>query len=288
MSAAVAPKQKKVHYPFWLGGAASCTATLFSHPLDLTKVRMQTLRGSNRGMLRTMMLVVREEGFLALYNGLTASLLRQATYSTVRFAIYDFLKERTQGPLTMDKMVFNSVIAGCVGGVVGNPADIVNIRMQNDGNLPKHLQRSYRNALDGLYRIAKEESIVEFARGLGPNIVRATLMTASQLVSYDVFKALLLQQVGLKDNVWTHFGASSMAGLVATTVCSPFDVVKTRIMNASKDGRSALDVFKLTLRHEGVSAFFKGWTPAFIRLGPHTIVTFMVYEQLKRAWNNLL
>ena len=33
--------------------------------------------------------IVKNEGFFALYNGLSASLLRQLTYSTTRFAIYD-------------------------------------------------------------------------------------------------------------------------------------------------------------------------------------------------------
>lgn len=33
-------------------------------------------------------------GFLALYNGLSASLLRQLTYSTTRFAIYETVKQK--------------------------------------------------------------------------------------------------------------------------------------------------------------------------------------------------
>lgn len=33
--------------------------------------------------------IVRNQGLLALYNGLSASLLRQLTYSTTRFAIYE-------------------------------------------------------------------------------------------------------------------------------------------------------------------------------------------------------
>ena len=37
-------------------------------------------------------MLVRNEGFIHLYDGLSASLLRQATYSTVRFGAYDFLK----------------------------------------------------------------------------------------------------------------------------------------------------------------------------------------------------
>jgi dicarboxylate transporter 10 len=40
------------------------------------------------------------------------------------------------------------------------------------------LQRNrYRNALQGLVQIGKEEGIKTFARGLGPNIVRSVLMS---------------------------------------------------------------------------------------------------------------
>jgi dicarboxylate transporter 10 len=72
-------------------------------------------------------------------------------------------------------------------------------------------------------------------------------------------------------------------GLVATTVCSPLDVVKTRIMNAhgKDDIRRPLKMMKYMVQHEGVGSLFRGWMPAFIRLGPHTIVTFIVLEQLK-------
>lgn len=35
------------------------------------------------------------------------------------------------------------------------------------------------------------------------------------------------------------------------------------------------------VKSEGPTALFKGWLPAFLRLGPHTIVTFIVLEQLK-------
>lgn len=66
-------------------------------------------------------------------------------------------------------------------------------------------------------------------------------------------------------------------------MCSPVDVIKTRIMSASSaQGTGALSAMKEMMRTEGVVSFFKGWTPAFIRLGPHTIVTFMVLEQLKQ------
>ena len=65
-------------------GAASCT-----HPLDLVKVHLQTQQEARLGMLEMGVRVVKNEGLLGLYAGLSASLLRQATYSTTRFAIYE-------------------------------------------------------------------------------------------------------------------------------------------------------------------------------------------------------
>ncbi|XHG02114.1 hypothetical protein AWENTII_005476 [Aspergillus wentii] len=33
-----AVSSKKLHYPFWFGGSASCFAATVTHPLDLVKV----------------------------------------------------------------------------------------------------------------------------------------------------------------------------------------------------------------------------------------------------------
>ncbi|KAI1303395.1 Mitochondrial dicarboxylate transporter [Mortierella claussenii] len=282
----VKPTQTKARDPFWLGGAASCAAALVSHPFDLTKVRLQTTQGaSQHGMIGTMMNVARHEGIFALYTGLSASLLRQGTYSTVRFGTYDLLKEKFApkdgSKIPVTTMLLCGVIAGCVGGGFGNPADVVNIRMVNDGKLPKDQQRHYKHAFDGLYRIIKEEGPAQLMRGLGPNMNRAILMTSSQLVSYDGFKRQLLATPWFKDNLATHFASSLLAGLVATTACAPLDVLKTRIMNSSGSNTSSTQMFFHIIKTEGPAALFKGWLPAFLRLGPHTIVTFIVLEQLK-------
>jgi len=71
-----------------LGGVSSMAAAFATHPLDLLKVRLQaeTQRaGPKPGAgLKIVMSIIRQDGILALYNGLSASLLRQGTYSTVR------------------------------------------------------------------------------------------------------------------------------------------------------------------------------------------------------------
>ena len=45
---------------------------------------------------------------------------------------------------------------------------------------------------------------------------------------YDFFKAELLKSGYFQDNIYLHTTASFAAGTVATTVCSPADVLKVR------------------------------------------------------------
>jgi len=105
-----------------------------------------------------------------------------------------------------------------IGGAIGNPADVLNVRMQNDLSLPPEQRRNYKNALDGLARMIREEGTNAMMRGLVANTSRGVLMTAGQLASYDEFKKLLLKTGLMGDTLATHFTASFMAGFVATTM----------------------------------------------------------------------
>ncbi|KAK6197969.1 mitochondrial carrier domain-containing protein [Scheffersomyces amazonensis] len=280
---------QKIKYPFWYGGAASMIACLVTHPLDLAKVRLQTAATPGQSLVSMVYQIITKEGFFKIYSGLTASLLRQATYSTTRFGVYEFLKEsyveKTQNSKPSTAVLLPmSMVSGAMGGLVGNPSDVVNIRMQNDSSLPAEQRRNYRNAFDGIIRITKEEGVGSLFRGLTPNLVRGVLMTASQVVTYDIAKNLLVDNLHLDPSKKsTHFSASLLAGLVATTVCSPADVVKTRIMNAKGAASgSAVTILVNAVKNEGVGFMFRGWLPSFIRLGPHTIVTFLALEQLRK------
>ncbi|KAI8989330.1 mitochondrial carrier domain-containing protein [Pilobolus umbonatus] len=281
----------KVKTPFYFGGAASCAAAIIVHPLDLTKVRLQNHKGGPKlGMIRTMARIFKIEGPLALYGGLSASILRQGTYATIRFGGYEAMKQhllKKEKNLSVWQLLFCSMVGGMAGGMCGNPVDIVNVRMQNDGQLPAHLKRNYSHAIDGLYRILKEEGINALFRGVGPNINRAILMTSSQCVSYDGIKEVLVKNQYMKEGVPLHLVSSVMAGLIATTACSPVDVIKTRMMSAtgSEGQLSAFKVTRSMLKSEGILSFFKGWTPSFMRTGPQTIFTFLFLEQFK-TWHN--
>lgn len=79
--------------------------------------------------------IIAKDGFGALYKGLSAGLLRQATYTTARLGIFQqitaYAKEANKGQnLPLWQKAACGLTAGGLGALVGTPADLTLIRMQ--------------------------------------------------------------------------------------------------------------------------------------------------------------
>ncbi|KAH8247664.1 hypothetical protein KR038_007757 [Drosophila bunnanda] len=270
-------QQRKSRWYF--GGLGSVGAAMVTHPLDLIKVTLQTQQGK-LSVFQLLPKIAREQGVLAFYNGLSASMLRQMTYSTTRFGVYEVGKEHINTNSFAGKVALAG-LSGLFGGIVGTPADMVNVRMQNDVKLPMEQRRNYKNAVDGLFKVYRQEGFSRLFSGVTTATARGVMMTIGQIAFYDQTKIYLLSTPYFKDNLVTHFTASLVAGTIATTLTQPLDVLKTRSMNAKPGEYNGLwDVVKHTAKL-GPLGFFKGYIPAFVRLGPHTIITFVFLEQLR-------
>jgi len=275
---------------FIFGGLSAMTATLFTHPADLLKVRIQTKMRSaapgERVLIQTIREVVHSGGIRAFWDGISGGLLREGTYSTVRFGAFILFKEQyaqNNGGKTPSSLmtVAMAMLSGAIGGVIGNPADLVNVRLNADRGLPLEKRRNYRHALDGLVRVWREEGMRTLMNGVSMNAFRAVMLTGGQIGTYDCVKQTVLSEFGWGDTKLTHFFCSMVAGLVGVTACSPADVVKTRTMNAAQGQYNGmLDCAMQVARRDGARGFFKGWLPAYTRFGPQTVITFLVLEQL--------
>ncbi|KAK4196319.1 mitochondrial dicarboxylate transporter [Triangularia verruculosa] len=280
--------QKGTKQPFWLGGAAASMAVCFTHPLDLTKYRMQVLH-TRAPMLSTLYTFAVRDGIPSLWSGLSASVLRQSTYSTARFGLYTILSRQMQmqsgtPKLSTASTVVCAGVAGGLAGMIGNPTEVVLVRMCADAAKPTAERFLYSDAVTALARIVREEGIKVFGRGLSANIVRSVLMNVSQIAPYAAAKRTILSRTQLQDDIRTHALASLFAGTVATTACAPADVLKSRIQSAA-NGSTVLQVVRDGLRQEGPIFLMKGWTPAWLRLTPHTVLTFVIMEKLQEFVN---
>eukprot|EP00026_Physarum_polycephalum_P012453 Phypoly_transcript_12762.p1 GENE.Phypoly_transcript_12762~~Phypoly_transcript_12762.p1 ORF type:complete len:307 (+),score=44.96 Phypoly_transcript_12762:82-1002(+) len=295
------PQKKKPWYiPYVLGGLSGMSATCVVQPVDLIKTRMQ-LSGemgkapAYRSSFHALTSIAQTEGIRNLYKGLSAGLLRQATYGTTRFGAYNNLSRMFTStdengkpkPLNFGLKLLAGSGAGAIGAVVGTPAEIALIRMTSDGRLPPEQRRGYKNVFDALLRMSREEGVVTMWRGCGPTVGRAVILNAAQLGTYDQAKQMLLQTGMFGNNLGTHFTASLISGFISTAVSIPIDMAKTRIQNMKHgEYKGALDCIFKTAKNEGVFSLWKGFTPYFLRLGPHTIITFIVLEQMNKLYDS--
>lgn len=137
-------------------------------------------------MLQTLSRFAARDGIPSLWAGLSASVLRQATYSTARFGLFTVLSQRldAQNPWAT---VGAAAVAGAAAGVIGNPAEVVLVRMCADGARPAAERHHYPDAVRGLLRIARYEGVgLLFRRGLGATVVRSVLMNVGQIAPYVV------------------------------------------------------------------------------------------------------
>lgn len=121
-------------------------------------------------------------GVVSLWSGLSASVLRQSTYSTARFGLYTILSRQLQLKLGTSKLsttatVVCAGVAGGLAGMVGNPTEVILVRMCADAAKPSAERFRYSDAVTALYRITREEGPRVFGRGLSANIVRSVLMS---------------------------------------------------------------------------------------------------------------
>lgn len=214
-------------------------------------------------------------------------LIYQVTYGTSRIALYEELKQQAKKynqPISTPTLGMMAATSGFVGAIFGTPADIANVRMQNDRSLPLQQRRNYRNVFDAWAQMKRIEGWRSFGQGLWPNCFRSGIMTASQLASYDSFKRLIQNLCNTnEERPSIHFTASLMASLVATSISSPMDVIRTQLMSSS-DRTSVIGIVRNLISSEGSRWLFRGWTPSFVRLGPQTIATLVLLEQHKRVY----
>lgn len=290
--------------PLWAlclsGGFAGSIAEIATIPLDTAKVRLQ-IQGSQinvgetpkyKGLIDTCVKVAAEEGPLALWKGLVAGLQRQMVFASLRIGLYDTVRDfycgkDFQGDPPLSKKILAGLTTGAFGICVANPTDVVKVRLQAEGRLPPGVPKKYNGVMDAYAKIYASEGLGGLWRGLLPNILRNSVINAVELASYDEIKYQLLKSGYFKDNIYCHFAASAAAGFLAVIFGSPFDVIKTRMMNSQKGVGDAyknpLDCIAKTLSKEGLLAFYGGFIANCSRIVTWNIVMFVSLQQI-RGW----
>ena len=282
---------------FAIGGMSGMCATCCIQPIDMVKVRIQILSGEGAASVTPMSVakdILAKEGVKGFYRGLDAALMRQIFYTTARFGIFlnltDYIKrEKNNGQnLSLFQKGICSLTAGGLGSIVGNPSDLILVRLQADATLPEGQKRGYTSFFDAARRIPAEEGILGLWKGCSPTVVRAMSLNLGMFTTYEESKERLTKK--MPNNVsLAQYMASFFAGAVAATMSLPFDNAKTKLQKqvAGADGKlqykNIFDAMGKTVAEKGVPGLWVGLPTYIFRIAPHCMITLIISEKIKKA-----
>jgi solute carrier family 25 carnitine/acylcarnitine transporter 20/29 len=236
------------------------------------------------------------DGYLLL--GVINSLLFFGESSTMRILEPD-LKQGQMGS------VFNTVIAGCCGGVLQCillvPSDVIKCTMQADAPPagvanPSNAHKSNAflqtwNCMQGIYRA---EGFRGFYKGFGATILRECPSIGGYFFSYKYLKEVIRTLEGTEaPSSWSILISGGFAGAISWTCVYPMDVIKTNLQIAPLDTKAVNSKGKLTnlsmakylYKTHGYRVFTRGLGTTVLRAFPVNASTFYFYEKLKEIYH---
>ncbi|KAL4140484.1 hypothetical protein PRNP1_014768 [Phytophthora ramorum] len=291
---------------FMLASVATSGACVVSNPMEVIKTRMQlqgelahnVTRGATpvvqyRNFAHAFYTIGRTEGLRGIQRGLGPGISYQIFMNGPRLGLFEPLQKvfGATDPTAISfplRNVCAAATSGMIGAFIGSPFFLVKARIQAASSVGKiNSQYAYNGMMDGFRQIVKADGLTGLYRGATASIPRVAIGSGTQLATYTQAKTLVIA-AGFEDGVQVHLGSSILTGLVVTTAMNPMDVVSTRIYSQKVvNGKGKLysgvmDCIMKTMKSEGIRGFYKGWTAHYMRLGPHTIFTFLFWEEAKK------
>lgn len=220
----------------------------------------------------------------SMWRGTSPTLVRVAGGAGLYFATLDYCLNMLS-PSPVNTFLAGAFARTFAGGVM-SPFTIIKARMEflPPGAFDSNLQL-VRNVLH-------HEGVCGLYRGMVPTLIRDVPFSGLYVLLYTRLRDSWTESFSHLPLYGVHFGSGVMAGVLATSVVHPADVIKTRMQLAivvNKGERVALiEPNSLTMRqtitkiyrHEGLRGFAKGIVPRVVKRTLSTAVTWTIYEQL--------
>lgn len=266
-----------------MAGAAAVITVTFIHPIDVVKTRIQiSSEYGALGMGGTTKKIIGAEGVTALWKGVNAAWLRESSYTSLRLGLYEPCKVAfgctTPESTTFVKKFAAGSAAGALGSLAGNPFDVLKTKMMaTEGAVP---------SITGTAKeLMSKQGVSGFYRGIDSNIMRAMVLNGTKMACYDQAKGVVVNTTGLpKSSLVVQFLSAASAGFFMTCTVSPFDMIRTRLMNQPADAKiynNAADCLVKIIKNEGITTLWRGFIPIWSRFAPTTTIQLVIFEQLR-------
>lgn len=266
---------------FMCGSLSGTCSTLLFQPLDLVKTRLQTLQSTVKpgspkvGMFTVFLHVIRTENFFGLWKGVSPSFVRCVPGVGIYFSTFYSLKQhffQDQAPHAGQAVLLGAG-ARTVAGVCMLPVTVIKTRFESG-------QYNYVSVAGALRSVYETEGLRALFSGLTATLLRDAPFSGIYVMFYSQAKRALPQEVCATPYApLVNFGCGVLAGVLASLVTQPADVVKTHIQ-VSASPFSTSQAIRYVYTESGLPGFFRGAVPRSLRRTLMAAMAWTVYEQL--------
>lgn len=269
---------------FLAGSFSGTFSTILFQPLDLVKTRLQnpnpaTLNGRpGIGMVSIFANVVQQERITGLWKGMAPSLTRCIPGVGLYFCSLDWLKTHffSETKPSSLQLIGLGIFARCMSGIALIPITVVKTRYESG-------VYGYNSVSSALREIYRTEGVRGMTCGLIPTLFRDAPFSGLYFMFYTQSKQLIPNDVANSPYAAPlHFTCGVTAGVLASIVTQPADVLKTKMQLYPTKFNGIWSVAVYVHSKYGFQGYFKGMVPRMLRRTLMAAMAWTIYEQITK------
>ncbi|SAM09201.1 hypothetical protein [Absidia glauca] len=273
------------------GALAGIGEHCLMYPIDSIKTRVQVGQTWKDALVTSSSLKHWLHSNRQLWKGVYSVVMGAGPAHALHFTTYEVCKLRfyrllQQGSWVRDQNL-QLLLATSSAGVCATlshdfmmtPFDVVKQRMQLKDSV-------YRSVRECARKVYAKEGIMAFYISLPTTLSMSIPFQTIQFTTYE--RCLYLLNANSQYDPQSHVVAGAVAGIMASSVTTPLDVVKTLLQTrgSSTDARirncsGFSEAFKIIYSQYGYQGFFRGFKPRILTHMPATAISWSVYEYFK-------
>jgi len=280
------------------GGTAAAISKTSVAPIERVKLLLQVQDASAsiavekryKGIIDVLVRVPKEQGFVALWRGNLANVIRYFPTQALNFAFKDTYKkvfvEGYDKKKDFWKFFAGNLASGGAAGATSlcfvYPLDFARTRLAAD--VGKADSREFKGLLDCLVKIARSDGPIGLYRGFFVSVQGIIIYRAAYFGMFDTAKYVFTSE-GQKLNFFAAWGIAQVVTVGSGILSYPWDTVRRRMMMQSgrKDilYKNTLDCALKIVKNEGLSAMFKGALSNVFR-GTGGALVLAIYDEIQK------